>query len=271
MRNTDRTADLSRLDRLIGRLRAPDGCPWDRKQTMSDLRAYLLEEAHELADAIDRNHPADLREELGDLLFQTAFVGRLASESGLFELADAIDHVEAKMIERHPHVFGDEVLEDSAAVEAAWERRKLSREKSERSALDGVPATLPSLLQSYRVGQKAAGLGFDWPELGPVLEKVREELAEVEEHIPPQDSTARQAVEEEVGDLLLAVSHLARHLDIDPEAALAQANRKFARRFRSMETTAAERGLKLETLDADAWDGLWEESKRRERRTGAPD
>ena len=258
-------ADLSRLEALIAKLRAPDGCPWDRKQTLPDLRAYLLEEAHELADAIDREDSADLQEELGDLLFQAAFIGHLAAESSLFTVADAVEAVERKMVDRHPHVFGDETLADSAAVEAAWEQRKLVQAGGRRSALSGVPRTLPALLHSYRVGQKAGALGFDWTSAEQVIDKIREELDEVEDALRgSQESEASEPserVRDEIGDLLLASANLARHLGIDPEAALVGANRKFQRRFEAMETFAADREMELGGLDTDAWEALWQEAK----------
>jgi len=275
MPDPETAANLSRLDDLIAKLRAPDGCPWDQKQTLPDLRAYLLEEAHELADAIDRSDANDLREELGDLLFQAAFIGRLASEAGLFELCDAIEAVEKKMIDRHPHVFGDTSLADSAAVEAAWEKRKLSETDGRRSALAGVPQTLPALLHSYRVGQKAGALGFDWKNHEQVLDKIREELAEVEEALGEPSSASRtepsERVQDEIGDLLLATANLARHLGIDPEAALVGANRKFQGRFERMEELASERQLEVSQLQSDAWEELWDEAKAEQASRSEPD
>ena len=180
--------DLQKLVDLVERLRAPDGCPWDREQSLPDVRAYLLEEAHELAGAIDGlggnqnggdGDWSELAEELGDLLFQVAFIGRLAEEAGAFRLSQVVDGVHRKMVERHPHVFGDEVLADAEAVRQAWERRKLQKEPKRESLFSGVPASLPALLGAYRLTQKAAGVGFDWPDAGPVLDKVEEEIAEV--------------------------------------------------------------------------------------------
>ena len=259
--------DLQRLDQLIARLRGPDGCPWDREQRLPDLRAYLLEEAHEVADAIDRGDHSELTEELGDLLFQVVFVAQVAGEKGTVALADALDAVERKMIERHPHVFGDESLPTTRDVEAAWARRKLEAAPADRSALDGVPASLPALLRAYRVGQKAAALGFDWRRAEEVLDKVDEELTEVRGELDRNESGASPDPErliEEIGDLLLSVASLARHLQIDPEAALARANLKFDRRFQGIERRAAERGVELTEADAEAWDELWREVKRDE-------
>lgn len=258
--------DLARLLALVSRLRAPDGCPWDREQTLPDLRAYLLEEAHETADAIDRGDLEALAGELGDLLFQAAFVARLAEEAGAFTAADAIDRVEAKMIDRHPHVFGGERLEDARAVRDVWERRKLSREgKGRASLLDGAAAaTLPALVAAYRLTQKASGVGFDWPDAAAVLAKVDEELAEVRQELASDGAPARDRLRDELGDLLFAVANLARHLEIDPEAALAGANLKFRRRFSAVEAGLAERGRPLAEATLAEMDELWDAAKRAE-------
>lgn len=261
--------DLARLLALVARLRAPDGCPWDREQTLPDLRAYLLEEAHETADAIDRGDLEALAGELGDLLFQTAFVARLAEEAGAFTAADSIARVEAKMIDRHPHVFGGERLEDARAVREVWERRKLSREGNGRaSLLDGAAAaTLPALVAAYRLTQKAAGVGFDWPDATAVLVKVDEELAEVRQELASATAPARERLRDELGDLLFTVANLARHLEIDPEAALAGANLKFRRRFAAVEAGLAGRGRPLAEATLAEMDELWEAAKRDERLT----
>jgi ATP diphosphatase len=265
-------ADLQPLLDLVERLRAPDGCPWDREQRLADLRAYLLEEAHELAAAIDGGDWQEVEGELGDLLFQAAFIGRLAAEAGAFDLAQVIDRVRRKMVERHPHVFGGgEELADAAAVQAAWERRKLRQEPARTSLLAGVPASLPALLAAYRLTQKAAGVGFDWPAAGAVLEKAEEEIAELRRALAlagaggpggERAAEAAAAVAEEVGDLLLTVANLARKLDIDPEAALAAANRKFRRRFEHVERGLAARGRPLGEASLEEMDALWEEAKR---------
>jgi len=263
--------DLVRLLDLVARLRAPDGCPWDREQTFADLRAYLLEEAHETADALDREDPEALVGELGDLLFQVAFLSRLGEEAGSFRLADAIDRVEAKMIDRHPHVFGGERLADARAVRESWERRKLRREASGRaSLLDGAAAaSLPALVAAYRLTQKASGVGFDWPDAAAVFAKVDEELGELRREVAAAaatpDEAARRRLREETGDLLFAVANLARHLDVDPEGALAAANLKFRHRFAAIEAGLAARGRRLDEATLAEMDELWEEAKRRER------
>jgi len=263
--------DLARLLRLVARLRAPDGCPWDREQTLADLRAYLLEEAHETAAAIDAGDAEALAGELGDLLFQVAFVAHLAAEAGWFRAGEAIDRVEAKMIARHPHVFGDDRLADSAAVRGAWERRKLRHEGNGRgSLLDGAAAaTLPALVAAYRLTQKAAGVGFDWPDAEAVFAKLDEECRELRAEIAASEANpsapGRERLREEVGDLLFAAANLARHLEVDPEAALAGANLKFRRRFAAVERGLAERGRPLEDATLAEMDELWEAEKLRER------
>lgn len=254
--------DLQKLVDLVARLRAPDGCPWDREQKLPDLRAYLLEEAHELAAAIDGGDWRSVGEEAGDLLFQLAFIGRLGEEAGGATLAEAIDGVYTKMIERHPHVFGQEVLADTEAVRQAWERRKLKAEPRRESIFSGVPDSLPALLASYRLTQKAAGVGFDWPDAPSVLEKADEELAELRSALAAGDPSA---VGEEIGDLLFTLANLARKLDVDPEAALAAANLKFRRRFAAVEEVLAAGGKTTAEASLPEMDALWDEAKRRER------
>ena len=243
---------------LVARLRAPDGCPWDREQTVTDLRAYLLEEAHELAGAIDGGDWGEVEEELGDLFFQAAFIGRLAEEAGAFTVADALARVHAKMVERHPHVFGDEVLSDTEAVRQAWERRKLRGKDRGESLFSGVPDSLPALLAAYRLTQKAAGVGFDWPTAAAVLDKAEEETGELRAALAGGD---KAAVREEVGDLLFTLANLARKLDVDPEAALAGTNRKFRRRFARIEEGLAARGKTAAEATLEEMDTLWEEAK----------
>ncbi len=263
------TADITKLVELITRLRAADGCPWDRRQTLEDLRAYLIEEAHEVAAAIDGGDLDELASELGDLLFQVVFVAQLGAEGGDFDLASVIDRIHQKMIDRHPHVFGGERLADAAAVARSWERRKRQIE-GRRSTLAGVPTSLPALVGAYRMTQKAAAVGFDWPQLDDVLGKVYEELGELEQALAERrqdDGASRAAVQEELGDLLFSLANLARHLELDPEATLAQANGKFRRRFQAVEQAVETSGRELSDTDLAELDRLWEEVKSREQQS----
>jgi len=269
------STDLARLTALVARLRAPDGCPWDREQTLPDLRAYLLEEAHEAAAALDSGDRSELAGELGDLLFQIVFIARLVEEGGGFALGAALDAVESKMIARHPHVFGGETLASAKAVREAWERRKLRTQEGERrSLLDGATsASLPALVAAYRLTQKAAGVGFDWREPGEVVAKLDEEIAELKELLTVQGADAqvdpaalRQRRSEEIGDLLFTVANLARHLEIDPEGALAAANLKFRRRFAAVEAGLAASGKNVAEATLDEMEAQWQAAKLGEKR-----
>lgn len=261
-------AALTTLLGLIRRLRAPDGCPWDRKVTPPDLRSFLLEETHELAAALDSSDWPAIREELGDLLFQVAFLAVLAEELGAFTLADAAHGVHDKMVHRHPHVFGEERLETAEAVHAAWERRKLSA-RQRGSLLDGVQHTLPSLVAARRLGEKASGVGFDWPEPSGALDKAREELEEIADAM----ATGGEKLEEELGDALFAIVSLGRKLGVDAERALALANRKFRARFRHLEDCLGDQ-LSLARTDPkirERMEELWNEAKALEGKGASGD
>lgn len=248
---------LAKLEALIDVLRGPDGCPWDREQTLSDLRAYLVEEAHELAAAIDCADQSAIREELGDLLFHVVFISRLLEgPPGRSVLTDVVEGLHKKMVDRHPHVFGDDVVEDSAAVHRAWEERKADRRVG--SILAGVPATLPALLGSYRISQKASGVGFDWPDVAGVLDKLEEELGEVVSALA--QGAPRETLEEEVGDLLFVIGNLARKLGFDPESSLQKANRKFKRRFEAMERLLPS-DQRLADRSPEQFEELWRRAK----------
>jgi len=257
---------LEKIESLVATLCGPDGCPWDQEQSLADLRTYMLEEAHELAAAIDDGATTAIREELGDLLFLLVFISRLIEPPSRPEeaqdesqtLTEIIEALLAKMIGRHPHVFGDEPLEDSRAVNRAWEARKAT--EGSQSVLGGVPSTLPALLGAYRISQKAAGVGFDWPDVQGVLEKVQEELGEV---IVAMSENSPKATEEEVGDLLFATANLARKLGFDPEAALQQANRKFKRRFEAMEARLTS-DEQLSQKSIAEMQRLWDRAKNNE-------
>lgn len=256
---------VERLRALIERLRADDGCPWDREQTAQSVRPNLLEEAHEVAAAIDSGDWDDLRGELGDLLFQVGFLAQIAEAEGHFDLNQVADAVVEKMIARHPHVFGDQVAETASEVRKLWEHGKQSARENDAdggSALDGVPTTLPALTESTRISVKAAALGFDWPHVEGVLDKVAEEareLAQALEGVEPDGDDPTH----EFGDLLFALVNLGRHLGLDPEGALATANLRFRRRFARLEELLAGRGVRASDLEVDALEELWQLAKSR--------
>ena len=264
---------LAALLALMARLRDPQrGCPWDREQTFRTIAPYTVEEAYEVADAVERGEPDKLREELGDLLFQVVFHSRMAEERGWFGFAAVAHGIREKLIRRHPHVFEEPgVAADAGELARIWEEQK-ARERAQatgdgtaadRSALADVPRALPALTRAAKLGRRAARVGFDWENASQVRDKVLEEVGEVEEALAEAGSpggTGRLA--EEVGDLLFAVANWSLHLDIDPEQALREANGKFERRFRRMEALAAARGLALDALDAAQWDALWRQAKR---------
>lgn len=254
--------DIEKLLQIMRRLRDPrSGCPWDLEQTFATIAPYTIEEAYEVADAIARSDDAALRDELGDLLFQVVFHARMAEEAGAFTFADVVAAICHKMERRHPHVFGEEHVASAAAQTRAWEEHK-ARERSAadaRGALDDVPLALPALMRAAKLGRRAARVGFDWPDVSGARAKISEELAELDAELAAQGTLQRQ--EHEIGDLLFAVVNLARHLDLDAEAALRASNVRFADRFRSMERKAAERGQSLRDLDAGVLDRLWEEAK----------
>lgn len=254
--------DIGRLVALVARLRGPGGCPWDQEQTLADLRAYLVEEAHEAAATIDQGDLEGLAEELGDLLFQLVFACHLASEQEAFDLARVIDQVEEKMVARHPHVFGDETLPDAQAVVRAWEERK--RNERATSVLEGIPLSLPALVAANRMTQRAASLGFDWSSPQEVIQKLREEMAELDQALGAPQHIRRQTVEAEVGDLFFTLVNLARHLGVDPEAATASANLKFRRRFQHVEARLAGRKGVPPLDEMEQW---WEEAKALESST----
>jgi MazG family protein len=261
---TESSNSIADLSALVRTLRSPDGCPWDREQRLVDLRAYLLEEAHEVAAAID----AELQAELGDLLFQIVFIATLAEEASAFDLGQVVRGIESKMVSRHPHVFGSERLSSAAEVHRAWERRKLSENKEARpSVLEGLPESLPSLLTAYRMTQKAAGVGFDWPDAIAVLDKVDEELQELRQELDGGEAREgrKEATFEEIGDLLLTIANLARRLEVDPEAALASANHKFRRRFQVLEQELDKEPSGLAGATLEEMEATWQEVKRQEK------
>ena len=260
--------EFTRLLEIMARLRNPDGgCPWDLEQDFRTIAPYTIEEAYEVADAIERGDMADLREELGDLLFQVAFHSQMAAEEGAFEVADVAETINEKMLRRHPHVFAEGDNRSSADQVVAWEAIKAeeragkAKAEARHSALDGVALSLPALLRAEKLQKRAARTGFDWTEPEPIFGKLEEETAELKEAIASGNANA---IMDEMGDLLFVAANLARRLDIDPEVALRQANAKFERRFRAMEALAAERGQDFASLDLDAQEGLWQAVKKTE-------
>lgn len=250
--------NLPELVAVMRTLLSPDGCPWDKDQTLETLRPYVVEEAHEVVDAIDTGKPDPLREELGDLLFQIVFQSELAARKSWFTLNDVIETIRAKMVRRHPWVFeegGSETDPDQSL--ARWEAMK-AKEKKARGVLAGVPRALPALLRAWRVGEKAAAVGYDWPDASGARAKVDEELRELDEAVE-SDDPAR--MEEELGDVLFALASFARKKSLDPEAALRGALDRFSTRFRHAELAAEAKGTTLRELDADALDALWEAAK----------
>ncbi|MCS7178549.1 MAG: nucleoside triphosphate pyrophosphohydrolase [Anaerolineae bacterium] len=239
----------------IARLRAPDGCPWDREQTHESLRSNLLEEAYEVVAAIDAGDMPSLREELGDLLLQVVLHAQMATEAGEFRMADIIAAVDRKLKGRHPHVWGNQKVKGAQEVLIRWEHLKREEREGKGSLLDSVPQAVPALLQAHIYGKRVARVGFDWARPEEVARKVREEIAEVEAARTPEE------MEAEVGDLLFAVANWARHLGVDPETALRKANARFARRFRAMEALASQRGLNMSQMEITELDRLWEEVK----------
>jgi tetrapyrrole methylase family protein/MazG family protein/ATP diphosphatase len=264
-------ADLRPIDRLLAimaRLRDPaDGCPWDLEQSFATVAPYTVEEAYEVADAIERGDLTDLRDELGDLLLQVVFHARMAEEQGAFRFDDVASAINDKMIRRHPHVFGDETYASLAHQKEGWEALKAAERRSKgagraASLLDDVPVGLPALTRAVKLSKRAAGVGFVWPSVHEVVAKLDEEVAELKAEIAVGDlDKARQ----EMGDVLFVVANLARTLEVDPEDALRFTNAKFARRFQYIEARLAERGLTPDQSDLDEMDALWDEAKATEK------
>jgi len=263
--------DITRLLEIMAALRTPGtGCPWDLEQTFETIAPYTIEEAYEVADAIARGDLDDLRDELGDLLLQVVFHARMAQEQGVFDFADVVEGLIAKLLRRHPHVFGETRGLTAKAVEGIWERIKMAErmEKARKSssestatALAGVPAALPALTRALKLQAKAGDVGFDWKNPLAVLTKIREEADEIERELAAGN---RAPAATEVGDLLFAVVNLARHLDVDPEAILRAANRKFERRFEIIERALADRGKTPQAATLEEMDELWNEAKAAE-------
>jgi MazG family protein len=248
------------LVQLMTTLRGPDGCPWDRKQTLPSLKPFIIEEAYEVVDAIDRDDRRALAEEVGDLLLEAVFVAELTREEGTFDIYDSITAIHEKLVRRHPHVFGDVEANDAEQVLVNWEKLKNEERKAEdKSLLAGVPQALPALLKASRLTEKAARVGFDWRGAEDVFAKVDEELQEVHEAIR---SGVESNVHDEIGDLLFTIANLARKLNVNPEEALQSTNRKFTTRFESMEREARSAEKNLDQYSLEEMDAMWERAKR---------
>ena len=270
----DTTAPASAFLKLIdvmSKLRNPEsGCPWDLEQSYSTIAPYTIEEAYEVADAIERGDMTDLKEELGDLLFQVVFHSQMAAEDGAFDIADVTSGIADKMVRRHPHVFESPDARSATEQARAWERIKADERASKAndvnpSALDGVALSLPALLRAEKLQNRAARVGFDWAEAEPIFDKLEEETQEVRDAI---QSGIRDDIEDELGDLLFVAANLSRRLDVDPEQALRRANAKFERRFRAMEAEATADGVNFADLTLDEQESYWQRVKRGEKTAG---
>lgn len=261
-------AAITRLLDIMSRLRDPEsGCPWDRKQTYATIIPFTVEEVYEVVDAVERGDLPDLREELGDLLFQVVFLARIAEEEGHFDFEAVAQSICDKLIRRHPHVFGEATFHSEDELARAWDAHKAQERESKRqetqapsSRLDGVAAAMPALLRAQKLQSRAAKVGFDWPDVQGVLDKIEEEMGELAAEVHAGSDTRR--LEDELGDLLFSCVNAARHVHVDPEIALRRANQRFEARFRHMETAARQRGLAFAKLSSAELETLWAEAKR---------
>ena len=256
-------ATFEELVTLMRRLRAPGGCPWDREQTLESLKPFVIEEAYEVVDAIDRGDMEGLREEIGDHLLEAVFVSQVAEEGGHFTINDAVTAIHDKLVRRHPHVFGDVKADSATEVLTNWELQKNEERKLEdKSILSGVPASLPGLLKASRVTEKAARVGFDWERIDDIFAKIDEEVGELRAAIGNQD---RAEIEHELGDLLFTIANIARKIEINPEEALQSANRRFRSRFEHVERRLRQEGRDFSDSTLEEMEGLWSEAKVIER------
>ncbi|MGX9418483.1 nucleoside triphosphate pyrophosphohydrolase [Vibrio sp. WJH972] len=262
---------IEKLQEIMAQLRDPEnGCPWDKKQSFETIVPHTIEETYEVVDAIYNKDYTNLKEELGDFVFQAIFYSQLAQEKGLFDFSDVIDEVNAKLIRRHPHVFGDQTFGSDEEINANWDKvkaeEKLQKQESDKvdSIFDSIPQSLPALSKANKLQKRAAKYGFDWDSLGPVVAKVEEEIEEVMDEAL-QVNIDQDKLEEELGDMMFAMVNMVRHLGHDPEAALTKANLKFMRRFHQIEQKVAHNNAKLTDYNLSELDGMWDEIKREEK------
>ncbi len=251
---------FDRIIELMAKLRAPEGCPWDREQTLDSLRPFILEEAYELIDAIDSCQSEAIKEELGDLVLEVLFVSQICAEKGHFKISQVLELLEEKLVRRHPHVFGPRRARDSSEALARWEEIKDTEKSKGESVLSNVPRALPALVRAFKLSAKAARTGFDWKSVDDVVDKLREELAELE---MARITSNPDALAEEIGDLLFVVANLARHLGVDPELALNGTNQKFVDRFRHVEERLAADKRSPSESNLEEMEALWQEAKKK--------
>ena len=256
--NNSATEKFDELIKIIKRLQAPDGCPWDREQTNASLLPFFLEEVYEVIESVDNENWPELKEELGDILLHVVFQAVLAEKNGHFSINDSLDHVNEKLVRRHPHVFGDAKADEAFLAKQNWEAEK-HKEKNRKSRLDGVPKTLPALIRAQRLQQKASYAGFDWNEVQQVWDKIHEEIQELKE---AQSENTKEHIAEEIGDVLFSVVNLARFLDIPAEDALRKTNKKFTDRFARVEEELKKRGKTVEESNLEEMDDIWNEVKQ---------
>lgn len=271
--STRAAAEFTRLLDIVATLRSPDGCPWDREQTIDTLKPFVLEETYEVLEAIDRHDHAALCEELGDFVFEAVFLAQLESEARQFTIAESLKSIADKLVRRHPHVFnrhqGEAALESAGQVRAKWEEIKARETASEgvsgkpKTLLGGISPVLPALLRGYHIGVRAASVGFDWARAADVVGKIQEEVDELREVVDAAGARDPERTEEEMGDLLFAIVQLARQLGIEPETALRKANDKFTKRFTAMEEAIGASGLSMSGMTLEQLEGRWQEAKQR--------
>ncbi len=255
---------IDKLLAIMSRLRSENGCPWDRQQTMESLKPFLIEETYEVMEAIDRGDQDAVCEELGDLLLQIVFLSQIGRETGDFSFDDVVAGINEKLLRRHPHVFGEEQIDNADEVLHRWEqiKREEKKERKRDSILEGIPKALPALLKAHRLQDRAARAGFDWEHISQVLEKVQEETAEFKEALEKKDP---EEIENEFGDLLFSLVNLSRFIKVHPEEALQKSTRRFVSRFQHIERHAVRKGVELHTLSLEEMDRLWNEAKQSEK------